>query len=59
MQDVRSTEKDRVKILESFKPGDVVRARVISLGDTMGYYLSTAGNEMGVVVARGGEYDPG
>lgn len=54
-QDVRSTEKDKVKVLESFKPGDVVRARVISLGDTAGYYLSTAGNDMGVVVARGGE----
>ena len=52
---MRSTEKDKVKVLESFKPGDVVRARVISLGDTAGYYLSTAGNDMGVVVARGGE----
>lgn len=29
-QDVRATEKDRVKIFESFRPGDVVRAVVVS-----------------------------
>lgn len=31
VQDVRATEKDRVKIYESFRPGDIVRARVVSL----------------------------
>lgn len=30
VQDVRATEKDRVKIFESFRPGDVVRAIVVS-----------------------------
>lgn len=30
--------------------GDIVRAMVISLGDQGGYYLSTAGNEYGVVM---------
>jgi exosome complex component CSL4 len=30
VQDVRATEKDKVKIYESFKPGDVVRAEVVS-----------------------------
>jgi exosome complex component CSL4 len=30
VQDVRATEKDRVKIYESFRPGDVVRAEVVS-----------------------------
>jgi exosome complex component CSL4 len=29
VQDVRATEKDRVKIFESFRPGDVVRATVV------------------------------
>lgn len=29
VQDVRATEKDRVKIAESFRPGDVVRAIVV------------------------------
>ncbi|ROT43080.1 exoribonuclease CSL4 [Sodiomyces alkalinus F11] len=50
-QDVRATEKDKVKIHESFKPGDIVRAQVISLGDQANYYLSTASNELGVIMA--------
>lgn len=29
VQDVRATEKDKVKIFESFKPGDIVRAQVV------------------------------
>ncbi|KAI9827806.1 MAG: exosome 3'-_5 exonuclease subunit ski4 (Csl4) [Thelocarpon impressellum] len=51
-QDVRATEKDKVRIATSFRPGDIVRATVISLGDQQSYYLSTAGNELGVVLAR-------
>ncbi|EAQ85887.1 hypothetical protein CHGG_07140 [Chaetomium globosum CBS 148.51] len=51
VQDVRATEKDRVRIYESFRPGDVVRAEVISLGDQANYYLSTTRNELGVVLA--------
>lgn len=52
VQDVRATEKDKVRIASSFKPGDIVRAAVISLGDQSNYYLSTGRNELGVVVAR-------
>ncbi|KAH0547515.1 hypothetical protein FGG08_000240 [Glutinoglossum americanum] len=51
VQDVRATEKDKVKIFSSFRPGDIVRAQVISLGDQSNYYLSTAGNHLGVVMA--------
>lgn len=51
-QDVRATERDKVKILSSFRPGDIIRASVISLGDGTNYYLSTAANELGVVFAR-------
>lgn len=29
-QDVRLTERDKVKIVESFKPGDIIRASVVS-----------------------------
>ena len=29
VQDVRATEKDKVKIVESFRPGDIVRAQVV------------------------------
>ncbi|KAI9760880.1 MAG: Vacuolar protein 8 [Chaenotheca gracillima] len=50
-QDVRATEKDKVKIFGSFRPGDIVRAQVISLGDQSSYYLSTAQNHLGVVMA--------
>lgn len=50
-QDVRSTEIDKVKIEESFRPGDIVLAKVISLGDSRSYYLSTASNELGVIFA--------
>ncbi|KAG0641551.1 hypothetical protein HOY80DRAFT_1008449 [Tuber brumale] len=57
-QDVRATEKDRVKMLESFRVGDVVRAVVISLGDQSNYYLSTANNSLGVVVAHSDAGDP-
>jgi len=52
VQDIRATEKDKVKVVESFKPGDIVRAVVISLGDQSNYYLSTARNELGVVMAK-------
>ena len=36
---------------EMYRVGDVIRATVISLGDERQYYISTAGNENGVVVA--------
>uniref|UniRef100_UPI00358FBD34 exosome complex component CSL4 isoform X2 n=1 Tax=Myxine glutinosa TaxID=7769 RepID=UPI00358FBD34 len=51
-EDVRATEKDKVEIYKSFRPGDMILARVISLGDSQSYLLSTAENELGVVVAR-------
>ncbi len=39
VQDVRATEKDRVKIYESFRPGDIVRAEVVSLPCPMIFFL--------------------
>lgn len=51
LQDIRATEKDKVKIMESLRVGDIVRAIVISLGDQAAYYLSTARNDLGVVMA--------
>ncbi|KAI9100998.1 hypothetical protein DFS34DRAFT_647885 [Phlyctochytrium arcticum] len=52
VQDVRATERDKVQIYKSFRPGDVVRAEVVSLGDARSYYLSTAKNELGVIFAQ-------
>jgi len=51
-EDVRATEKDRVEMYKSFRPGDIVLARVISFGDAgAGYLLTTGENELGVVIA--------
>lgn len=50
-QDVRATEIDKVDMHSSFRPGDIVKALVLSLGDARAYYLSTAKNELGVVSA--------
>ncbi|KAI8096980.1 uncharacterized protein BX664DRAFT_325327 [Halteromyces radiatus] len=50
-QDVRAAEKDKVKIYNSFRPGDIIKAEVISLGDARSYFLSTAKNELGVIFA--------
>nr|XP_043616672.1 exosome complex component CSL4 [Erigeron canadensis] len=51
-QDVRATEIDKVDMHTSFRPGDIVKASVISLGDARAYHLSTAQNELGVVSAE-------
>jgi len=51
-RDVRKFEVDSVEMYKSFRPGDIVRADVISLGDSRSYYLSTAKNELGVILAQ-------
>lgn len=51
-QDVRATERDRVKMIECFKPGDIVKAQILSLGDGVNYYLTTARNDLGVIFAK-------
>ncbi|KIY45467.1 hypothetical protein FISHEDRAFT_67020 [Fistulina hepatica ATCC 64428] len=50
-QDVRATEKDKVKIGDCFRGGDVVRGLVISLGDARSYIVTTARNDLGVIFA--------
>ena len=55
-EDIRATEKDKVEMYKSFRAGDIVLARVISLGEpASGYLVSTAENELGVAVARSEE----
>ncbi|XP_069095719.1 exosome complex component CSL4 isoform X2 [Pleurodeles waltl] len=52
-EDIRATEKDKVEVYKSFRPGDIVLAKVISLGDAQSnYLLTTSENELGVVVAH-------
>ncbi|KAL8779931.1 MAG: hypothetical protein Q9194_001192 [Teloschistes cf. exilis] len=51
-EDVRATEKEKVVLAEGFRVGDLVRAVVISVGDQSNYYLGTAKNELGVIMAK-------
>ena len=44
---------DSVIMIESFRPRDIIRAKVISLGDSIrSIYLSTANENLGVLVAQ-------
>mmetsp|Transcript_1344 Transcript_1344/g.2176 ORF Transcript_1344/g.2176 Transcript_1344/m.2176 type:complete len:199 (-) Transcript_1344:8-604(-) len=52
-EDIRLSETDTLVMHECFRPGDIVRAAVISLGDARQYFLSTAEPEYGVVYAAG------
>jgi len=54
-EDVRATEKDRVELYKSFRPGDIILARVMPMTEAHTYQLSTAENELGVVVAHSEE----
>jgi len=50
--EVRQTQVDQIEMYKCFRPGDIVRAEVISLGDKSSYYLTTAKNEYGVIFAK-------
>ena len=49
--DVRQTDVDNIRMETCFRPGDVVKAEVISLGDRRNYMLSTAKSDLGVTHA--------
>eukprot|EP01029_Cantina_marsupialis_P004109 TRINITY_DN14074_c0_g2_i1.p1 TRINITY_DN14074_c0_g2~~TRINITY_DN14074_c0_g2_i1.p1 ORF type:complete len:187 (+),score=52.06 TRINITY_DN14074_c0_g2_i1:43-603(+) len=51
-ENVRETSIDSVKIQESFRPNDTVRAEVVSLGDQKSMFLSTAKVDLGVITAK-------
>ena len=48
-QDIRTSDIDSIELHRCFRPRDIVRARVLSLGDSRAYYLTTAEPELGVV----------
>jgi len=50
-EDIRVGVSENVDIYESFRPGDIVSARIISLGDVRRLFLSTAENDLGVIRA--------
>jgi exosome complex RNA-binding protein Csl4 len=47
-EDVRMTETDQLRMQDCFRPGDIVRAVITSLGEARQYFLSTAGEDDGV-----------
>lgn len=49
--DVRKADVDALKMHDAFRANDIVQARVLSLGDSRAYYLTTADDELGVVMA--------
>ncbi|KAK7869364.1 hypothetical protein R5R35_000673 [Gryllus longicercus] len=51
-EDVRATEKDKVEMYKSFRPGDIILARVLPMTDAHCYQISTAENELGVAIAH-------
>ncbi|TFK76986.1 hypothetical protein BDN72DRAFT_807304 [Pluteus cervinus] len=61
IQDIRATDKDKIRIGDCFRGGDVVRGLVISLGDARSYFVTTARNDLGVIFATseaGGSMEP-
>jgi exosome complex RNA-binding protein Csl4 len=51
-EDMQVSETDLLVLNDCFRPGDVIRAKVLSLGDSRQYFLGTADKCCGVVYAR-------
>jgi exosome complex component CSL4 len=51
IQDVRSFDIDKASMMDHFFPSDFVRAQLISVGDMKSCYLSTIGQDFGVIQA--------
>jgi exosome complex component CSL4 len=52
LEDVRSHDVDKLVQEDMFSPGMLVKAAVLSFGDTRSYFLSTAKPGMGIVKAQ-------
>uniref|UniRef100_A0A1B0DC23 Exosome complex component CSL4 C-terminal domain-containing protein n=2 Tax=Phlebotomus papatasi TaxID=29031 RepID=A0A1B0DC23_PHLPP len=50
-EDIRAAERDSVEVQKCFRPGDVILARVLPQTELHHYQLTTAENELGVVMA--------
>lgn len=50
-EEVQATNKDSVEIHKSFRPGDIILARVLPIKELQSYQLTTAENELGVAIA--------
>ncbi|XP_033324971.1 exosome component 1 Csl4 isoform X1 [Megalopta genalis] len=54
-EDVRAIDKDNIQMYKCFRPGDIILARVLPMTEAHTYQLSTAENELGVVIAHSEE----
>jgi exosome complex component CSL4 len=59
VEDVFPTEVDHtaVQMTNCFRPGDVIKARIMAMGDSRQYFLSTAAEDLGVAWTRGDDGD--
>lgn len=48
-EDIRESQTDLIVMNELFHPGDIIVAKVVSLGDARYFFISTAGPDLGVV----------
>ncbi|KAL7027912.1 hypothetical protein ACKWTF_005653 [Chironomus riparius] len=51
-EDVRATDIDRVEMYKNFRPNDIILAKVIPQIELHTFSLSTAENELGVVLGK-------
>lgn len=52
-QDVRDVDRDKTLVYKSFRPGDIVVAEILGIGEaSQGFLLSTAKENLGVIVAK-------
>lgn len=52
IQDTRSFDIDKAAMSDHFFPGDLVRAHMLSIGDMKSCFVSTVGQDFGVIVAK-------
>ncbi|XP_026323070.1 exosome complex component CSL4 [Hyposmocoma kahamanoa] len=50
-EDIKPTDRDRIDPYKCFRPGDIILARVLPMTEIHWYHISTAENELGVVIA--------
>jgi exosome complex component CSL4 len=51
-EDIRESEVDKVVVHDFLKPSDIVRAKVLSLGDNKQYFLTIKESGFGVIVPQ-------
>jgi exosome complex component CSL4 len=52
-QDIKSIDREKTQVHQSFRPGDIVIAVILGVGEgNQGFLLSTAQDNLGVIVAK-------